>query len=440
MSLETRAPEFVLDRYAECSAPADARAEVDELLSSVRGGTSRALTLHRGFESGLSAVLTHAADNAHGFQVLRTRSQPAEQDLLYSGLLDLCEPLLDLVDELPDPQGPALRRALAGDGAASGDGLAVAVAARRLLVRAAARGPVLVLCDDAQWLDPATAAVLSFVAHRLPSAGIGVVIAVHDAPGSVFVERYRDLAVVRQAPQVTIRLLGDFEVTIDGRERTPEFGVPAQAVKLVATFGGRLSVDRMVEYLWPDAPLETGRARIRNVLCRARSQLGPVLLRDRHDIALAPHVEVDCVRFEEEATFALRSTVGEEASAAARQAVERYGELLPADRYADWTAVPRERMRRKYVALLDMLAAQAEANEDLIECLDWLDRAIEVERYDDSRYLGAARVLVRLGRVGRAGEYLRRAGAITADLGLTPRADVLALQQALLADAGVRPH
>jgi DNA-binding SARP family transcriptional activator len=440
MSQEAPGSQLVLDRYAERSAPAGAVGEVDELLRRLRRGSSQTLTLRSQSEADLSAALAYAAEQADGFQVLATRGLAPEQELLYSGLLDLCEPLADLVDELPEPQGSVLGRALAGEAGAPGDSLAVAVAVRRLLVRAAARGPVLILCDGAQWQDPATAAVLSFVSRRLPDTGIGIVIGVQDEAGSTNVERYGDLAVVRDSPRVTIRLLGDFEVVIDGRRRTPDFGVPAQAVKLVATFGGRLPVDRLVEHLWSDAPLDIGRARIRNVLSRVRGQLGPVLLRDHHDIALATDVEVDCMRFEQDAGRALRVPTDGDADAAARRAVSCYGELLPADRYADWTAVPRERMRRKYVALLDMLATHAEVAADPVACLDWLDRAIEVEPYDDSRYLGAARILMRLGRVGRAGEYLRRAGAITADLGLAPRADMLALQQTLLADVGVRSH
>jgi DNA-binding SARP family transcriptional activator len=470
MPLDARGSDLVLDRYA-LSAPADPRADIDDLLDSVRRGTSRALTLQRDFGSGLSGLLAYAVDRAHGFQVLATRAQAAEQDLLYSGLLDLCEPLTDLVDALPDPQGPALRRALAvdGSGVASGDSLAVAVAARRLLARAAVRGPLLVVCDDAQWLDTATAAVLSFVMNRLPAAGVGVLFGVHEAPGSRVNERPSDLALFAHGPdrdwaersvvvllptragrldvtdcqadsdatpRVKIRLLGEFEVTVDGESRTPEFGVAAQAVKLIATFGGRLPLDRLVEYLWPDAQPDVGRARIRNVLSRARRQLGPLLLRDHHDIAFGPNVEVDATRFEQEAASALRMPPGKEAADAARRAVALYDELLPADRYAGWAAAPRERLRRTFVALLDRLAAQAEAGEQLTDCLDWLDRAIEVEPYDDSRYLAAARILVRIGRVGRAGEYLRRAGAITADLGLTPRADLLALQ-ALLAETPV---
>jgi hypothetical protein len=53
----------------------------------------------------------------------------------------------------------------------------VALAALDLLADAAAHSPVLVIAEDAQWLDRPTCDVLSFVARRLESDPIILLIA-----------------------------------------------------------------------------------------------------------------------------------------------------------------------------------------------------------------------------------------------------------------------
>src|SRR5262249_30532373 len=111
-------------------------------------------------------------------------------------------------------------------------------------------------------------------------------------------------------------------------------------------------------------------------------------------------------------------------SGLARAALARYtGELLPADLYEPWAAAHRERLRRRYLELLDLLAEDAVDRGDLDEAIRLLDRALTAEPLDEARYLRAAELLLFQGRRGSAQALIERAATVLHDLGLpeTPR-------------------
>ena len=78
---------------------------------------------------------------------------------------------------LPPAQALALGTALDLEPPTPHDRFAVPAALLGLLQAAAQRGPVLVVADDAQWLDGASRDALRFVARRLPDAPIGIIAA-----------------------------------------------------------------------------------------------------------------------------------------------------------------------------------------------------------------------------------------------------------------------
>jgi DNA-binding CsgD family transcriptional regulator len=107
---------------------------------------------------------------ARGFRTLVARPAESESQLAYSALNDLLADILDgLLPELPPPRARMLRVALLleepGHGPANPRAVTFAVLdALRLLAR---RGDTLVAVDDAQWLDPGSAAALGFALRRL---------------------------------------------------------------------------------------------------------------------------------------------------------------------------------------------------------------------------------------------------------------------------------
>jgi len=101
-------------------------------------------------------------------------------ELPFSGLHQLCSPMLGHIDRLPDPQKEALGVALGLSIGDAPDRFLVALAALSLLSEVAAEQPVLCLVDDAQWLDGATGQVLGFVARRVLAESLAMVFTVRE--------------------------------------------------------------------------------------------------------------------------------------------------------------------------------------------------------------------------------------------------------------------
>ena len=101
-------------------------------------------------------------------------------ELPFAGIHQLCAPLLDQLDALPQPQQDALNVAL---GLASGevpDRFLVGLAVLGLLSAAAEERPLLCLVEDAHWLDAASGMILGFVARRLLAESVAIVVAVRE--------------------------------------------------------------------------------------------------------------------------------------------------------------------------------------------------------------------------------------------------------------------
>jgi DNA-binding CsgD family transcriptional regulator len=156
------------------------REVLDRLLVSVREGQSAVLVLRGEAGIGKTALLRHVARQASGFRVAQVAGVEAEMELPFSGIHQLCAPVLDHLESLPQPQYDALNVAL---GLASGDvpdRFLVSLAVLGLLSAAAEERPLLCLVEDAHWLDAATGLILGFVARRLQADSVGIVAAIRE--------------------------------------------------------------------------------------------------------------------------------------------------------------------------------------------------------------------------------------------------------------------
>ncbi|XUL92106.1 ATP-binding protein [Streptomyces galilaeus] len=127
----------------------------------------------------LRALSAEYGDSAR--TVLRCSATESESHLPFLALADLLGLVLDEVSErLPAAQRTALESALTGRGESSlqRDGLALRLAVLSALRALAADGPVLVVADDLQWLDPASAELLGFAARRLGDTQVQMIFAV----------------------------------------------------------------------------------------------------------------------------------------------------------------------------------------------------------------------------------------------------------------------
>lgn len=163
------------------------RAERDlagQLLAGARAGHSAALVVRGEAGIGKTALLGHIRDTAvsSGFRVEHAVGAESETQFAFSGLHQLCAPLMDRAGALPDPQQAALGVAFGLHAGTAPDRFLVGLAVLNLLAEAAEEDPLLCLVDDAQWLDQASAQVLAFVARRVGAERLVLVFAVRD-PG-----------------------------------------------------------------------------------------------------------------------------------------------------------------------------------------------------------------------------------------------------------------
>jgi DNA-binding SARP family transcriptional activator len=83
-------------------------------------------------------------------------------------------------------------------------------------------------------------------------------------------------------------------------------------------------------------------------------------------------------------------------------------------------AVERERLRRRMIDLLDLVAEDAAGRGDAVEAARLLEQAITLEPYDGSRYESLATLLASGGRRGSARDVVARGLAAALDLGVDP--------------------
>jgi DNA-binding CsgD family transcriptional regulator/DNA polymerase III delta prime subunit len=120
-------------------------------------------------KSAVARALVAERMKAH-WRVLSAAPSQSESGLPYVTLLDLFSNQLEfawevLPDHLRQPLEVALLKASAPDSVR--DELAVRLAVLHVVRRLAASGPVLLVVDDLQWVDPSSLEVLTFCARRL---------------------------------------------------------------------------------------------------------------------------------------------------------------------------------------------------------------------------------------------------------------------------------
>jgi DNA-binding CsgD family transcriptional regulator len=160
----------LLGRDAECEV-------LDRCLERVRGGQGSVVVVCGEPGIGKTALLEYAIDSASGFRVDRAAGVESEMELPFAALQQLCAPMLDRLERLPGPQRNALRVAFGLSGGDPPDRFLVALAVLSLQSETAQEQPLLVVVDDAQWLDPASAQALAFVARRLLAEPLALVFA-----------------------------------------------------------------------------------------------------------------------------------------------------------------------------------------------------------------------------------------------------------------------
>jgi predicted ATPase len=128
---------------------------------------------------GKTVLLADAAGRARsaGIRVLSVTGRESESRLAFAGLHQLLRPVLSNVADLPGRQAQALTGALglAADPVAP-DPLLTGVAVLTLLSDLSERSPVLVVADDAHWLDRSSLDTLAFAGSRLDAERVALLV------------------------------------------------------------------------------------------------------------------------------------------------------------------------------------------------------------------------------------------------------------------------
>ncbi|MGH2987535.1 MAG: AAA family ATPase [Solirubrobacterales bacterium] len=153
--------------------------QIGRLVADAREGRGGALLIVGEPGIGKTSVLAEAVASAGDLRVIEAEAIEAEANLPYALLGETVAPLLDGLSELPEPQADAVRAALAlgpSPGVAR-DRFATCAAFLSLLTGAAEREPLLVVVDDAQWLDSPSAECLAYAARRLADTRVALLAA-----------------------------------------------------------------------------------------------------------------------------------------------------------------------------------------------------------------------------------------------------------------------
>ena len=159
------------------------RAVLDGVAARLHSGASEVLVLRGEAGVGKSALLRYLAGQLGSCRLVAAAGAESELELAYSGLHQLCAPVLELRERLPEPQRNALETVFGLSAGAPPNRFLVGLATLTLLSEAAEERPLVCLVDDAQWLDTASAQVIGFVARRLLAERVGLVCAARTGTG-----------------------------------------------------------------------------------------------------------------------------------------------------------------------------------------------------------------------------------------------------------------
>jgi DNA-binding CsgD family transcriptional regulator len=355
---------------------------------------------------GKSALLQRVRRRAEaqGARALITVGVESEAELAFAGLHQLLRPLIGALAQQPASQRQALESALGLSVDEKPDPYRVAVAAFQLICEVADSVPLVLIVDDAHWLDSSTLSVIAFIGRRLEGEHVALVAAIRSGQSTPLDDaRLPTLDLERLSASAAARLLDrnapELHPVLRARVLAESSGNPLALVELARSMG------RSGEQLSP--PSTTLTARLERAFASRLGDLAPDTRRALLAAALDSRASLD--------EIARSSGAGVESLQPAVQA-----DLVE---IADGGVRFRHPLIRSAVRqaasaqqVLEMYRALAEAVADPERQL-W-HRAMAATGPDEniaSALEQHARLAAARGAVTVAGAALERAAALTAD-------------------------
>ena len=269
-------------------------------------------------------------------------------------------------------------------------------------------------------------------------------------PAMMKVAPVEDISRDCPADALCISMLGGFRISFNDLE-IPEtawrLGKARSLIKLLALSPGHsLHREQIIDLLWPELSPEAGLNNFHQVLLVARRTLATILpaanptdtlnLR-RQMLSLAPpvNVRIDVEAFEQ----ALASMPPKPGPDVLYHVIEMYGgDLLPEDRYEEWTRDRREYLHEQYVSLLLQLAGIHESRREANLAIDVLRRVVSIEPLREEAHASLMRVYALSDRRQQAiRQYERLRDTLERELDAPPDPIVTELHAAIV--AGIYP-
>jgi DNA-binding SARP family transcriptional activator len=235
------------------------------------------------------------------------------------------------------------------------------------------------------------------------------------------------------APELRIRLLAGFGVTVDGQR----LELPFSAERVIAALALR-PVDhdrtRLGATLYPDARRSRISANLRSALWRARRDAGPALVDTRGQrLRIGDRVDVDLRHWSERARQLTSGTPGPEPVGA--DDVEAFAQELLPGWSEDWLQLDQRRWDQLRLHALERLADVFAAAGRFVEALEAGLAAVAIEPFRESAHRALITAFIAEGnRASAVEQYHRYHRLVTHELGLRPTAQMQALVQGLIAD------
>jgi DNA-binding CsgD family transcriptional regulator len=220
--------------------------EIAQLEAALTGAAEHGAALLVSGEAGIgkTSLLDTAVRQARnrGYRVLAVTGFESEAELPYAGLHQLLQPVLESAGRLPSPQRSALLTALGMRAGTPPDMFLVALATLNLIDEVGDESPIVLAADDVQWLDAPTTSVLTFIARRLESTHILLIIALREGfQTAVLSAHLPEIQVGPLSEAASRELLGSVAPELDHQTRRlileESLGNPLALLELPRAFG-----------------------------------------------------------------------------------------------------------------------------------------------------------------------------------------------------------
>lgn len=243
-----------------------------------------------------------------------------------------------------------------------------------------------------------------------------------------------------------IQLLGSFRVSVDGRRVEESAWARKKSKTLIKLLAlaprHEMHRDQLIELLWPEVDPQQGQNNLHKVIHAARRALEPDLKEgpqsrflatqeQRVTLRAAGTLRIDLIEFEQAATAGLAKGDASQFE----EALGLYGgELLPEDRYEDWAAVRRERIRQLHH---EVLAALAELTADPSRAIELWQQTLAADRCNETAHRALMRLYAKAGKRHLAVAQFRNCQeALREDLQADVESATQRLHEEILGDRG----